>query len=248
MHHGDVVRQKKKINERKVLKVNNGSQNMPMTQTPPMGMPQDMGVGNMGGDFMPQDNGMGGQQPMMGNDFMPQDGGMGGQSEFDTNFDPGVEADEDQDPKKFIQQLTGKLSQSLRKYNDENGQTDVDLSKYVVGMVVKQAMKGLSEQDAEEIIDKVQADEDFTIDDMGDGQMQPQPQDDNMGQGMPPMNDPNQGQMQPPTNESFRRNRKRRIEEIVNSVLDNRKNDTYKQVKNTSHFSKRPFISPNFEK
>lgn len=216
--------------------MNNGSQDIPMEQTPPpMDMSQDMGMDNMGGGFMPQGEDMG-QDPMMG----------GGESEFDTNFDPGVEADEEQDPKKFIQQLTGKLSQSLRKYNEDNGQTDVDLSKYVAGMIIKQAIKGLSQEDADDIISKVEADEDFSMDDMGGEDMQPS-QGEDMGMGMPPMEEPNQEQMQQP-NESFRRNRKRQIEEIVNSVLDNHKNDTYKQVKNTSNFSKRPFISPNFEK
>ena len=46
------------------------------------------------------------------------------------------------------------------------------------------------------------------------------------------------------------RKKNRHIDEIVNSVLNNHKNNNgmYKQVKNTSSFSKRPFISPNFEK
>ena len=64
---------------------------------------------NMGGGFGQQDDGQ--MPPMDMNN-------MGDNNEFDTNFDPGVEADEEQDPKKFIQQLTGKLSQSLRKYNE----------------------------------------------------------------------------------------------------------------------------------
>ena len=31
-----------------------------------------------------------------------------------------------------------------KKYTDNNGQPDVDLNKYVAGMITKQAMKGLS--------------------------------------------------------------------------------------------------------
>ena len=58
-------------------------------------------------------------------------GDMGNGSEFDTNFDAGVDADEDTDPKKYIQQLTGKLSQSLRKYNSSLPQPETDLCKYV---------------------------------------------------------------------------------------------------------------------
>lgn len=70
-------------------------------------------------------------------------------------FDAGVEADPDEDPKRYIQQLTGKLSTELQKYinegNDENG----ELSKYVLGMLVKQAGKSLGESDKKEIIKKL---------------------------------------------------------------------------------------------
>ena len=112
------------LSERKVLKVGSSQPQMPM-DVDPNAMPQDP---NMGG--MPMDDGMGmdGQMPPMDN----------GGSEFDTNFDAGVEADEDEDPKKYIQQLTGKLSQELGKYNNELGEPDTELSKYVGGMIVKQ--------------------------------------------------------------------------------------------------------------
>ena len=198
------------MSERKVLKVNNASQDTSMNM-PPMDMQPEMANG-VGGDFMPQD---GMQQP-------PMDGGMGEMpNQFDTNFDAGVEADEEQDPKKYIQQLTGKLSQSLRKYTDNNGQPDVDLNKYVAGMITKQAMKGLSGEDAEEIIDKVKADEDFSMED--DGGQQDMPQDNQMGgQDMMPQDDMQQGQdMMPQANESFKRFRKnKQIREIVNGVID----------------------------
>ena len=77
--------------------------------------------------------------------------GNNGQSEFDTNFDAGVEADEDSDPKKYIQQLTGKLSQSLSTYNNENGD-DAELSKYVGKMIVKQAAKGIDDAGKKDLI------------------------------------------------------------------------------------------------
>lgn len=79
-------------------------------------------------------------------------------NDFDTNFDAGVEANEEEDPKKYIQQLTGKLSQSLRKFNDDNGQADPDLSKYVAGMIVKQCIEGLDPKDVKEIKDKLDTD------------------------------------------------------------------------------------------
>lgn len=77
---------------------------------------------------------------------------------FDNDFDAGVEADEENDPKKYIQQLTGKLSQKLRDYNESLGETDEDLNKYVAGMIVKQATKGLDDDDKKEIISKINSD------------------------------------------------------------------------------------------
>lgn len=93
-------------------------------------------------------------------------------TEFDSNFDAGVEADEETDPKKYIQQLTGKLSQTLNSYNNENGEPDTELGKYVLGMLVKQGTKGMDEKDRKEIIKKINidnsSDEDLSDDDMSD--------------------------------------------------------------------------------
>ena len=100
------------------------------------GDPAAMGgdPGMMGGDpGMGDPNAMGGEDPnAMGND------------QFGGNFDAGVEADEDSDPEEFIQQLTGKLSQSLKDYDEQNP-GKLDLDKYVIGMIVKQAVKGMDE-------------------------------------------------------------------------------------------------------
>lgn len=216
--------------------MNNGSQDTSMNM-PPMDMQPEMG-NDMGGDFMQQ-----GQE-------MPMDGQMGEvPNQFDTNFDAGVEADEEQDPKKYIQQLTGKLSQTLQKYTDNNGQPDVDLNKYVAGMITKQAMKGLSEEDAEEIIDKVKADEDFSMED--DGGQQDMPQDNQMdGQDIPQDDTQQQGQdIMPQMNESFRRFKKnRQIKEIVNGVLDNSvENTPRQQPKNGGIYTTRPYTAPFFK-
>lgn len=222
--------------------MNNGSQDTSMNM-PPMDMQPEMG-NDMGGDFMQQ-----GQDMSQG---MPMDNQMGEvPNQFDTNFDAGVEADEEQDPKKYIQQLTGKLSQTLQKYTDNNGQPDVDLNKYVAGMITKQAMKGLSEEDAEEIIDKIKADEDFSLEDGGDENLQQDvPQDDQMdSQDMPQDNAQQQGQdMMPQMNESFRRFKKnRQIKEIVNGVLDNSVENTPRQEpKNSGMYSTRPYTAPSF--
>ena len=204
-----------------------------------------------GQDMMPNDN-MGGGFEQQGEETMPPmgDEGMKNNNEFDTNFDPGVEADEEQDPKKFIQQLTGKLSQSLRKYNENNGQPDVDLSKYVAGMITKQAMEGLSQDDAEEIIDKIKADEDFSVEDNGDGnQSFEQGNDQTMQQtdNQMPMDDENFNQFQQPNESIIKRGYN--IDEIVNGVLNGIEDDKhpYQKTDNKKSFRKKPFSSPNFE-
>ena len=145
--------------------------------------------------------------------------------------------------------MTGKLSQTLQKYTDNNGQPDVDLNKYVAGMITKQAMKGLSEEDAEEIIDKVKADEDFSMED--DGGQQDMPQDSQMDdQDIPQDDTQQQGQgIMPQMNESFRRFKKnRQIKEIVNGVLDNSvENTPRQQPKNGGIYTTRPYTAPFFK-
>lgn len=111
----------------------------------------------MGGEMPPMETSM---DAPMGDNVTPEDGAMppadeGMPSDFDTNFDAGVEADEETDPKTYIQQLTGKLSQSLNSYNNENGEPDTELGKYVLGMLVKQGTKGMDDKDRKEIIKKI---------------------------------------------------------------------------------------------
>lgn len=117
---------------------------------------------------MPMDNGDG-QLPIegdteIGNEQMPMDGqmpnGAEGQNPYDTNFDAGIDANEEEDPKRYIQQLTGKLSQSLRKYQEELPMPDADLDKYVAGMILKQSTEGLDDEDIKDILKKMKNDED----------------------------------------------------------------------------------------
>lgn len=71
-------------------------------------------------------------------------------------FDAGVEADEDTDPKKFIQQLSGKLGESLRKYSEEQGQPDFELEKFAVNSVISATHTGMMDKDdMNDIIKKV---------------------------------------------------------------------------------------------
>lgn len=74
----------------------------------------------------------------------------------DEPFEAGVEADEESDPKTFIQQLAGKLGQSLRAYSDEQGQPDFDLEKFAVNSVLSATHTGeMDSEDQSDIIKKV---------------------------------------------------------------------------------------------
>ena len=197
-----------------------------MPSEPPM---EDGDMGQMGGDMPPMND----NQPPMGDDEM--------NSKFDTNFDAGVDANEQEDPKKFIQQLTGKLSQSLRNYNNEQPQPDAELSKYVCGMIVKQAIEGLKHEDVEDIMKKIKSDDDFDND---------TPEDNNQlngneeGEDMQPQTDqPEQMPM-----ESLNRNHNQKIEEIFQDLISTEKEDTIERpLKRTNSFRHKPFTSPNFD-
>lgn len=212
------------LSERKVLKVGSSQPQMPM-DVDPNAMPQ---VPNMGG--MPMDDGMG-----MDEQMPPMDNGG---SEFDTNFDAGVEADEDEDPKKYIQQLTGKLSQELGKYNNELGEPDTELSKYVGGMIVKQVAKNLDDAGKKELIKKINttdssADEDIPTEDMGDENLDGDAPEQEM-----PM-------------ESYILTKKdlAKLYENFNVVDNERKVDDLKINKETKlNERNKPFIAPKFNK
>lgn len=74
----------------------------------------------------------------------------------DEPFDAGVEADEDTDPKKFIEQLSGKIGQSLRKYTDEVGQPDFELEKFAINSLLSATHTAeMDEDDKKDIIKKV---------------------------------------------------------------------------------------------
>ena len=107
------------------------------------------------------------QQPVRGNE---QDLGVDNNMDVNDNmgdeFDTEVDTDnlKDEDPKKYVQQLTGKLSQAIRKYNSTLREPDVELCKYVSGMVLKQSTEGLTNTDKEEILKKVKMDEEEPLD------------------------------------------------------------------------------------
>lgn len=143
---------------------------------------------------------------------------------FDTDFDAGVEADEEEDPKKYIEQLTGKLSQSLNKYQKNQPQVDVETSKYVAGMIIKAATKGLEEKDITDILNKVKE----------DGQ-----ENNTEGQEIENSEEDLDNEVQ----ESI--NNKEKIEEIFQDVTNNEEPIENKPINNIS-FRKKPFTSPTF--
>lgn len=195
--------------------------------TSPMGDP--MMDGGPNGGVQPMDD------QMIGGDSDGMDMGNDDDSAFDTNFDAGVDADENTDPKKFIQQLTGKLSQSLRKYNNDLPKPDEELSKYVAGMILKQTTDGLTDSDKKDIIDKVN----------GNGS------DNDSGDDMPPMEDQSM-EMQDdigkenPMMEGF--NRRKLINELFQELttVNNKTNSKIadRPLKNVG-FKKKPFTAPS---
>lgn len=200
-------------------------------------MPQDTmmyddgGFGGSFGEEMPMGDPMGGQMPMDGQ--MP--------NQFDTNFDAGVEADEATDPKKYIQQLTGKLSQSLRNYNSGQPQADADLNKYVAGMIVKQAVEGLSPDDVQEILTKVKSND-----------TEEQPMDGNEQQPMEdPNQDPNQMGQQMPNGQMESKNRRGKLmkETVMQQSLVDDNEDTESCVPNNKRsYTSKAYQAPEFKK
>ena len=195
--------------------------------TSPMGDP--MMDGGPNGGMQPMDD------QMMGGNSDGMDMGNDDDSVFDTNFDAGVDADENTDPKKFIQQLTGKLSQSLRKYNNDLPKPDEELSKYVAGMILKQTTDGLTDSDKKDIIDKVN----------GNGS------DNDSGDDMPPMEDQSM-EMQDdmgeenPMMEGF--NRRKLINELfqeLTTVNDKTNSKIADHPLKNVGFKKKPFTAPS---
>lgn len=91
-------------------------------------------------------------------DTATDDSGASDKPFDDEPFDAGVEADEESDPKKFIEQLTGKLGQSLRKYTEDQGEPDFGLEKFAVNSLLSATHTGeMDAEDQKDIIKKVKS-------------------------------------------------------------------------------------------
>lgn len=107
----------------------------------------DAGFGDFGGEEMPAEEPMG---------DMPAEEPANDMSFEKEPFDAGVEADEETDPKKFIEQLSGKLGQSLRQYTKEQGQPDFELEKFAINSVISATNTAdMDEEDKNDIINKI---------------------------------------------------------------------------------------------
>lgn len=176
-------------------------------------MPQmPMGDSMMGGG-MPQ------QGPMMGNEPMDDD--------MEEPMPMDDEMGEENNPKKEIQKLSGKLSQELRNYNNDQQTPDTELNKYVAGMIIPQATKSMTSDEKAEVINKIKkgmTDDDLETDDSMKGM-------NDMGGDMPM---------------ESRFNLDNIINEIIGSVLnqdDENKNREEKKVTNKKVTNKNPFVS-----
>ena len=117
-------------------------------------------------------------------------------------------------------------------------------------MITKQAMEGVSQDDANEIIDKIKADEDFSMEDEDNSNQNIEKGNDQTMQQMDnqmSMDNDNFNQFQQPNESRIKRGYK--IDEIVNGVLNNIEDNKhpYQKTDNKKSFRKKPFSSPNFE-
>jgi hypothetical protein len=100
----------------------------------------------------------------MGAEEMGPEGDMEMDADMDMEMDGG---DDEQVTFKTIQKLTGKLTQKIRTLDTEEGMTSEDI-KYVINMVISSLdLNSLSEEDREDIMDKLEGqEEDLGGDDM----------------------------------------------------------------------------------
>jgi len=162
---------------------------------------------------------MGAEQPGMGSGQGDEEMPFGNEK-----FDAGV-GDEDADPKKYIEKLTGKLAQKLRDYNGT--EQDVDLNKFVINSLIPAAIPQMDDTEAKDVIKKVQ---------------------DNIGGGAEQAPEQNNGEvddtMAPVDNElpplPAQENKEANIDDLINEILGHKK--LSRNIKN-----KTPFKGPKFK-
>lgn len=111
--------------------------------------------------------------PEMGAPKTPNDNQVDTNPFEDEPFDAGVDADEESDPKHFIQQLAGKLGTTIRTYTETQGAPDFELEKFAINSVISATHTAeMNPKDQKEIINKIkesgQGDETAKDTDAGD--------------------------------------------------------------------------------
>ena len=139
--------------------------------------------------------------------------------------------------KKYIQQLTGKLSQKLRDYNSSLPEPDADLNKYVAGMILKQSVEGLSEEEKNEIIKKVNegAPEDTDVEPDADNE---EPAEDEM---------PMEGKKRKRRTVIMTESQYRFIQEWIAGEEERNRPEDKMQLKTPPSRKHRPFFPPNIK-
>lgn len=163
--------------------------------------------------------------PQAGNN----DGGEAANNPFGKEkFDAGIDVDEEQDPKNYIEKLTGKLAQKLRSYNETD--KDSDLNKFVINSLIPAAIPNLEDNDVDDVIKKVEDNKGGASEDGSEQQSQdaPDPSNDNGStdqQQQPQMDEPEIAQ------ES--------IDDLINEILSGKK--LSRNVKNKNPFKPKKF-------
>lgn len=149
-------------------------------------------------------------------------------------FDAGIDVDEDADPKKYIEKLTGKLAQKLRDYNGT--EEDIDLNKFVINSLIPASVPEMDETDAKDVIKKVQ-------DNIGKSGQESGQEPDQGGnetidnEAVPPTPDEESGQEELPQQQE---NKTGEIDDLINEILRGKS-----LKRNIKH--KNPFESPKFK-
>lgn len=176
----------------------------------------------------------------------PEDGGQENDNdeEYENDFDPGVDANEEEDPEKYLQQLTGKLCDKLKKFNDEKPKPDAGMCKYIAGMVLAQCTKGLDEKQKDEILSKLTKGNDSDDDGHNDDEYNENDHEDNGNE----QTDFDKNGMNSPEDENSQMNESRRIiERIVQNVTSDLTDKKPKAIGNKKiGYRTSPYLPPRF--
>ena len=128
-----------------------------MSNEEPMGTDNDMNIDNEMSEEPIGDVDNMNSDPMGGDDMNddPTDNDMSDEAPDDPGSSVGV------DKKKNLQKLAGRLSNDIKDYNNDNEKKDTETNKYITNMVIGQTVKGMEENDIQDVVDKLMSGEKF---------------------------------------------------------------------------------------